>query len=158
MQCNLWINKVRPKQKTYILRDGFNKKIWICPYLGLTSPQIWKRNKKTCCFLGLFSSFGTKKSFFSLPPTGGINCCPHLSHQPLPTPTSANHHGGWWQWQWWMLVVEWWWVVVVGVRGGWLCWVVAVGVREKTEPSHNLSCCKSKNYMDWLPLCLIIKL
>ena len=51
-------------------------------------PLVEKNNKKTCCFLGLFSLFGSKKNLKifhqyhpHLPPTGAMNY----------HPTTTNH-------------------------------------------------------------------
>ena len=69
-------------------------------------------------FFELLSSIGTKKNLCH--PLDSSTAATHHHHQPLMYPTAATQHGGWLQWC--MLAMG-------GISGGWLWWVVAVGVR-----------------------------
>ena len=106
----------------------------------LTHPPLMdKNNKKTCCFFGLFNSFGSKKNFenFSTaPPTTGTHwsnklLSPHHHHQPLTPPIATSHHSRWWQW--WM-VAEVGGLIVMGVSDS--RWWVAVVPCLTTTATH----------------------
>ena len=122
---------------SFSVSEGF-KKAWKIPHLLLNhppTPQVWKKQKKTCCFLGFLAHLEQKiffKSFFTLQPTTAT----HWSHQlpppitttnywctPLPTPTTATHHGEWCSGRCLWLVAS----VVVGSGGCQRWWVGGVG-------------------------------
>ena len=78
-----------------MLREGL-KKIIEFSIKDMTHPPrlIKKNNKKTCCFFGLFISFGPKNIFEHFSPASTTTAT-HWSHKlPSPPPPPTTDKGG----------------------------------------------------------------